>query len=291
MKVHVTGGSGFTGRFVIRDLIGRGHEVLALARSEIAAAKVSDLGATPVRGDLDDPGSLLEAFEAGGADHLVNVASLGFGHADSIIAAAEKVGLSRAVFVSTTALFTKIDASSKLVRGAAEESIRNSALAWTIVRPTMIYGRQGDRNVERLLRVIARTPAMPVPGGGHQLQQPVHVEDLSATIATAAERDVAIGHAIDVPGPEPISFRDLLLIAASAVGRRPALVSVPIRPTVALLRLYERLVTSPRLKAEQVERLGEDKAFDTALARAILDHEPRAFADGVRAEAEELGLR
>jgi uncharacterized protein YbjT (DUF2867 family) len=291
VKVHVTGGSGFTGAFVVRQLVDRGHQVFALARSERAAGKVSELGATPVEGDLDAPATLAEAFAAGGAEHLVNVASLGFGHADGIVGAAEAAGLDRAVFVSTTALFTKLNVPSKRVRGAAEDRIRCSSLRWTIIRPTMIYGTPRDRNIARLLQVLAKVPVVPVPGGGHRLQQPVHVEDLATAIVAALEREAAVGKAIDVPGPEPLSFRELLLTAGTAVGRRPKLVPVPFRLTMEGLRLYERVSSSPRLKAEQLERLGEDKAFDPGPAREILGYEPRPFSDGVRAEAVLLGLR
>ena len=48
-----------------------------------------------------------------GTDALVNIASLGFGHADSIIRAAQEAGIRRAVFVSTTAIFTQLNAKSK----------------------------------------------------------------------------------------------------------------------------------------------------------------------------------
>lgn len=291
MKVHVTGGSGFTGSFVVRKLVGRGHEVYALARSDEAAGKLRSLGATPVEGDLDKPGSLPAAFAEGAATHLVNVASLGFGHADAIVSSAEQVGLQRAVFVSTTALFTNLPAPSKRVRAAAEDRIRRSSLDWTIVRPTMIYGTPDDRNIARLLRVLRKTPVMPVPGGGKRLQQPVHVEDLAEAIVECTHVDAAIGQEIDLPGPEPMAFRELLMEAGDAIGRRPRLLPVPLRPTVGVLRLYERVSSSPRIKAEQIERLAEDKAFDPEPARKLLGYKPRSFTEGIRDEAAMLGLR
>jgi dihydroflavonol-4-reductase len=55
----VTGGSGFLGRAMLHRLVGDGREVRALARSDTAAEVVRGLGATAVRGDLDDPGALL----------------------------------------------------------------------------------------------------------------------------------------------------------------------------------------------------------------------------------------
>lgn len=294
MRLLVTGGSGFLGRRFLVHALAAGHDVVALARSDAAGTAVAAAGAVPVRGDLDDPASTNAAFAAfaeateTGADALVNIASLGFGHADTIVAAAEAAGLRRAVFVSTTAVTTALPAPSKRVRLAAEASVRGSGLDWTILRPTMIYGGPDDRNIARLLQVLRRSPVLPVPGGGHRLQQPVHVEDLAAALLAALSSDAAVGSTYDVAGPEAITFRDLLQTAAGAAGRRVRLVPVPMRPTIGALRVYERVASRPRIKAEQLERLAEDKAFDITPAVRDLAYAPRSFADGVRGEAAAL---
>lgn len=288
MKVLVTGGSGFLGGYAIPELLNRGHQVVALARSSTAADRVRELGAQPLPGDLDDPASIDDAFLSAGADALVNLASLGFGHAEAVVAAAEQAGLVRALFVSTTAIFTSLDASSKAVRLAAETTIRDSALDWTIVRPTMIYGTPGDRNIVRLLALLRRTPLVPVPGGGRRMQQPIHVADLATSIATAIERPATIGHAYDLAGPEPVSFAELISQAGTAVGRRPVLVPLPLPLTIGAVRLYERLARHPRIRAEQLERLAEDKVFDIAAAKQDLDFQPRSLQDGLRSEAAML---
>jgi uncharacterized protein YbjT (DUF2867 family) len=287
VKLLVTGGSGFTGLHFLHQAVAAGHEVLALARSTSAAESVRVAGASPVGGDLDDPASLDAAF-SGGADCLVNIASLGFGHAGTIVSAAEEAGIKRAVFVSTTAVTTKLPAPSRRVRLGAEATIQGSALDWTVLRPTMIYGGPGDRNLWRLLQLLRRTPVMPLPGGGGKLQQPVHVQDLAAALLAAAQRPEVNGKTYDVAGPEPLSFRDLVLEAAAALGRRPRLVPVPLQPAIMALRQYERLTARPRIKAEQLERLSEDKAFSIEPAREDLGYSPRSFRDGIRAEAAAL---
>jgi uncharacterized protein YbjT (DUF2867 family) len=296
MRLLVTGGSGFLGGYVLAAAARRGHSCVALARSPAAARTVAAGDATPLIGDLDDGAALAEVFARAGCDALVNLASLGFGHAPDIVRAAVRARLDRSVFVSTTAVTTTLPASSKAVRLAAEEEIRRSGLSWTILRPTMIYGAAGDRNLSRLLALLARfRPApvplvVPVPGGGLQLQQPVHVADLAEAVLAAVERTGAAGHRYDVAGPEPLTFAELLRGSAAAVGCRIRLVPVPMAPVVALTRGYERISRRPRIRVEQWQRLAEDKAFGIEAAARDLDYAARSFIEGIRAEAAALGL-
>ena len=166
--------------------------------------------------------SLPELLASARCEALVNLASLGFGHAPAIVSAAQAAGLDRAVFVSTTAVTTALPARSKAVRLAAEQAIRSSGLKWAILRPTMIYGAPGDRNMSRLLVLLARARrasalrglqmplVLPTPGGGRRLQQPVHVADVASAVLAAAVRPETAGRSYDVAGPDPLTFADLL---------------------------------------------------------------------------------
>jgi len=278
MRLLVTGGSGFLGGYVLREAARRGHETVALARSAAAARAVADRGAQPVTGDLDAADNLAEIFAAARCAALVNLASLGFGHGPAIVAATQQAGIRRAIFVSSTAVTTSLAAPSKRVRLAAEQRIGESGLDWTILRPTMIYGAQGDRNLSRLLALLSRARMLPVPGGRH-LQQPVHVADVAGAVLAAAERAGAAGSCYDVAGPEPLTFAELLRISARAVASRTRFIPVPVMPLVAAARGYERLSRRPKIRAEQLLRLAED-----------MDYAPRPFAAGIRAEAEAMGL-
>jgi len=298
----VTGGSGFLGGYVLAEAARRGHSCVALARSPAAMRTVAARGATPLAGDLGDGAALAAILASAGCDALVNLASLGFGHAPGIVRAAAGARLDRAVFVSTTAVTTTLPAPSRAVRLAAEDEIRRSGLSWTILRPTMIYGADGDRNLSRLLTLIARLRqavsrsgvpvplVLPVPGGGGQLQQPVHVADLAGAVLTAVERPAAAGRCYDVAGPEPLTFAELLRASAGAVDARIRLAPVPLAPVIALTRGYQRISRRPRIRVEQWQRLAEDKAFGIEAAVRDLDYAPRSFAAGIRAEAAALGL-
>ena len=290
MKLLVIGGSGFLGSYVLAEAARRGYPVRALARGPGAAATVRAHGAEPLAGDLDGASELAALFSQAECEALVCLASLGFGHGPAIVRAAEQAGLHRAVFVSTTAVTTSLDPPTKQVRLTAEAAIARSVLDWTILRPTMIYGASGDRNLSRLLAVLARARVIPVPGGGRRLHQPVHVADVAAAVLAATERPEAVGGTYDVAGPAPLPFARLLRTCANTVGSAARFVPVPLAPAIAAASLHELLSPHPRIKAEQVRRLGEDKAFEIGPAASDLSFAPRPFADGIRAEARELGL-
>lgn len=285
MRLLVTGGSGFLGRRVVAQAVTRGHQVTGIARSATAENSLRELGADVVRGNLDDRWSVEKIFQTVAADALLSIASLGFGHADTVVTAAERFGPRRAVFVSTTGIYTTLDPPTKRTRLAAEETIQSSTLAWTIIRPTMIYGGPDDRNMARMLRALRHCPVLPLPGGGRHLQQPVHVEDLAAVLLRAVDTDIAIGRSYNVAGPRPLMFREIVAQSGAAVGRRVFCVSVPVGPVVALVGAHERRAARPQLKAEQIARLVESKAFAIDDAVRDLDFSPRSFADGIRAEA------
>jgi nucleoside-diphosphate-sugar epimerase len=102
MNVFITGGSGYIGSHVVRELVARGDEVHALARSDESAAKVQELGATPVRGDLFDADVLrAAAAEADAAIHVGTTGDERSADADRAAAAPIQEGLGDGRYVHT----------------------------------------------------------------------------------------------------------------------------------------------------------------------------------------------
>jgi uncharacterized protein YbjT (DUF2867 family) len=285
--IAITGATGFTGRHVVAEVRRQYPDaaVRCLVRSADAAAALERAGALPVTGDLHDGASLDRLFD--GADTLLNVASLGFPWVDSLFASiARAPSLRRGVFVSTTAILTSLPVKSKPLREHGERLVRESALAWTILRPTMIYGTPDDRNIIRLIRLVDRVPMLPMLAP-EALQQPVHVEDVARAVVDVLRFPVTIGRAYNIAGGSPLTLRALFEQTATALGRRRVFVPLPVGPLRAAVRLYGGLTSSPRLKVEQIDRLGEHKAFPYDDAARDFGYSPRPFAEGV---VREVGL-
>jgi uncharacterized protein YbjT (DUF2867 family) len=282
MKIFVTGGTGFTGSRVVPLLLKNGFEVRCLYRASSDRSPLAGLDIDWALGDVSDPQSLTSAMQ--GTDALVNIASLGFGHVDSIIRAAKDAGIQRAVFISTTAIFTQLNAPSRKVRVAAELAIETSGLKYTILRPTMIYGSPRDRNMWRLIKFMRVSPIVPIFGDGKYLQQPIFVDDVAAAVVGCLKSDITIGRGYNIAGAHPLTYNEVIDTIAKAMNKRVWKIHVPSKPVVSLLKLFEKIRIPFPIKAEQVLRLNENKDFSCAEAQRDFGFSPLSFEEGVKFE-------
>ena len=288
MKVFVTGGTGFTGSRVIPLLLQKGYEVRCLYREK---SDRSHLTLPEIEWTLGDVSSLYALSSSmQGTDALVNIASLGFGRADSIISAAKNAGIKRAVFISTTAIFTQLNAHSKIVRVAAETAIQNSGLQYTILRPTMIYGSDRDRNMCRLIRFIRYSPLVPVFGDGNYLQQPTYVDDVSQAILDCLASEKTIGKSYNIAGAHPLTYNQIIDTITNAMSKRTMKIHFPSAPIVGMLKFLERIQLPFPIKAEQVLRLNENKDFSYTQAEKDFNFHPRSFAEGIALEIKQMRM-
>lgn len=284
--ILVTGATGFTGSFVVKRLKQEKFEMACFVRPSSDTTQLKSMGVELRIGDLDDYESFLRALE--GIDVLVNIASLGFGHAPAIVKACEEAGVKRAVFISTTALFTSLNAKSKSIRMAAEQTIMSSDLDYTILRPTMIYGTERDRNMSRLIRFINRSPIVPVLGSGKYLQQPVYVEDVAEAVLKALVTPRAVRQAYNIAGAAPLNYDDVIHEICAALEKERVIVHIPLRISLMVVTLLAWIPGVPKIKTEQVLRLNEDKAFSIEKARQELGYNPMTFQEGIRREIARL---
>ncbi|HJS20164.1 MAG TPA: NAD(P)H-binding protein [Anaerolineales bacterium] len=286
MRLFVTGGTGFTGSRVVPLLLKNGYQVRCLYRPTSDRSVLAGLEMEWAEGDVSHAKAFSAAMQ--GTDALVNIASLGFGHADSIVRAAKDAGIQRAIFIGTTAIFTQLNAGSKKVRLEAERFIEKSGLKYTILRPTMIYGGPGDRNMWRLIRFMRTSPFVPVFGDGNYLQQPIHVDDVAQAILGCLKFERTLCKSYNIAGQHPMTYNQIIDAIAHQMNKRIWKIHVPSRPVVSLLSFLERLGIPFPIKAEQVLRLNENKNFSYAEAVQDFGFSPRSFEEGIRIELKSL---
>ena len=284
MKVVLTGATGLLGGALLDLLLGEGSDVRCLVREGSPnISRLDPVYTEIVTGDAGNVGDLLRALS--GMEAMVHVA--GIEHTPWVLKAAREAGVERLVMVSSTSVHSAYEFRSGQKRHM-ERLIYESGLAYTIVRPTMIYGSELDKNMHRLLRFLDRSPVFPMFGPGDNLWQPVYHEDCAQGVLEALERPVAIGEAYDLPGAEPLPYLELVRTAAGALGKKPRIVRLPLDPAHRFLVVAERLRIPLPVRAEQVFRLKEDKAYPHEKARRQLGYAPRSFSEGIKVEVERL---
>lgn len=288
MKILVTGATGFTGSYVLPLLLQKEWNVACFVR------ETSDISSLPLDqvtlkyGDLADKESITRALE--GMDTLVNVASLGFGLASNIIGAAKDAGVKRAVFFSTTSIFTTLNPGSKAIRLEAERLIQESGIPYTIIRPTMIYGSSRDRNLCKFIKFINRFPFFPVFGTGEFKLQPVYVADLGQAVVSILSTDKSVGNAYNLSGGTEITHNEMIQIIAKSLGKRIYLFRLPPGPFILFLSLLEKASLRFPITSEQIQRFNEHKVFSHQDAEEDFGYTPRSFASGLELELREMGL-
>jgi nucleoside-diphosphate-sugar epimerase len=288
MRLFVTGATGFTGSRLVPLLLQNGFQVRCLYRptsdrSVLAVPVASVQGDIDwVQGDVSDTDALSAAMQ--GAHALINVVSLGFGHANSIILAAQNAGVNRSIFISTTAIFTQLDAKSKSIRMDAERAVEHSGLNYTILRPTMIYGSARDRNMWRLIQFMRYSPIVPTFGDGESFQQPIYVDDVAQAILGCLRSEKTICKSYNIAGKYPLTYNAVIDTIAVQMKKRIWKLHIPYAPVVAAMKFFERLHLPFPIKTEQVLRLNESKNFDYTAAANDFGFNPLSFEDGIKME-------
>ena len=121
-------------------------------------------------------------------------------------------------------------------------------------------------------------------GNGRSLQQPVYVKDVAWAVVQSLESPATIQRQFNISGAEPLTYNEVVRVTSQALGRRIQRLHIPAHLMVGLLDVTERLGVTLPIKAEQIRRLNEDKAFSHAEARETFGYAPIAFQEGILQE-------
>jgi NADH dehydrogenase len=278
MHVLVTGGTGFVGRHLCRELDDRGHDVTALARSPDGADLPPDVATS--RGDVTDPESLEPAMAGMDAVvHLVAVSPLykpaGGDHRHEavtaegtrkVVQAAEAADVDRLVYQSALGADPTSRWAYARAKGRAEEAVRAASLDWVIVRPSIIFGAGGE--FIDFVSLVTTPFVTGLPGGGRTMSfQPIWIEEFVPILADCTDADGHAGETYEIGGREQLTLADVTRAIYRARGQSVTIVPIPIPLAKIGLSLADPLPFIPmgreQAKAFRYANVTEDNALDT----------------------------
>lgn len=257
-------------------MLDQGHSITPVVRNPKRWAATGIVG-TPACADLMDAAALRLALRQ--ATHVASCAHAR--HAPAILDAAPPDACF--VFLGSTRKFTRWPDTHGNGVLDGEHALLASGRQGVMLHPTMIYGAQGEDNVQRLARLLRRLPVVPLPGGGRALVQPIHQDDVTRSIIAALGQTWSKAESLVIAGPAPVSYADFVRAVAEASGQgRVRIVSVPafvLRMAAAMTRA---LPIGPAIGSDEIRRLLEDKAFDVTEMRHRLGVSPIELREGLR---------
>lgn len=232
-RIVITGAFSYTGKYATRLLLERGYKVRTLTshpqRKSDFAGQVEIL---PY--DFANSQKLQEFLR--GASCLINTYWIRFPHRHvtfdlavkntlALLQAAENAGVERIVHVSIAN--PSLDSPLAYYRGKAqlEQAIVRSGLAYSILRPTVIFGPE-DILINNIAWFVRHLPVFGIPGDGRYRVRPIHVGDMASLIVNSVEQQQ--NEILDAVGPETFTFEELIHLIAAQFGQRIRIIHPPI---------------------------------------------------------------
>ena len=279
----ITGATGFVGRAIVQQARADGYQVRAIVRNPPAVP----LDAKLFTGDVLDQKMLTTAFA--GVDAVIHLVGIIRESGDqtfdrmhrqatgNVIAAVKSVGVKR--FVHMSALGVRPNAQSRYhqTKWAAEEVVRQSGLAWTIFRPSLIYG-PGNQSISTLEKIVRLAPVIPVLGDGRSKIQPVSVAIVAKCFIAAVNHPSAMEKTYDLCGPVAFTWNELYDKLLASQNRHKPKFHIPLPAARMLATLAEWFLPAPPVTRDQLLMIQEDNTGDPGPAIRDFNLQPEVFA-------------
>lgn len=238
--ILLTGGTGFVGRSLIRQLVDSGHEVRILLRPspksprlptgvpvEVAVASSNDVRG--LRAAMRGVEAIYHLAGAEGEGGRADLQAVDIEGTRSLTTAAADARVGRIFFISHLGADRAAGFPVLKAKGIAEEYIRRSGVPYTILRASILFGPE-DEFTNGLAMLLAAAPGfLPLPSKGETLVQPLWVEDLATCLVWSLDNPATINKTYNVGGSEYLSLRQVVKTVMEVTGQRRWMVNWPMQ--------------------------------------------------------------
>lgn len=283
-RICVTGAFGFSGKYIAKEFISRGYEVITLTnRRPSDQANLPPIQVYPL--DFSNLQTIKTCLQGG--DIFINTYWVRFAYKKvtfeqavknsyALIDAAREAGVKRFIHIS----ITNADVHSPLPyfrgKGLVEEYLQNSGMSFAILRPALIFGDE-DILINNIAYLLRRFPLFAMPGNGTYKLQPVFVKDLAEICyQEATQRRNAT---IDVIGPETYTYAELIRLLCTTLGKHRWIIPLPPRMVYLLAHALGLYLGDNLLTWEEIQGLTSNLLYThssptarTSLSQWVQEH-------------------
>jgi nucleoside-diphosphate-sugar epimerase len=278
--VTILGARSQIGHFLIPRLVHEGYRVIATSRNPVRSIdllsvrwRVMDITDQQVRNWPEELGTVISLAPVWLLPDAV----------EKLVAR----GMTRLIAFSSTSRYSKrksgVVAEARLAERLAEGEEQLSArctayqVAWTLFRPTMVYGCAMDSNVFSIAGFIRKFGCFLMSGKGSGCRQPVHADDLAAACCSVLNKGNTFDKAYNLSGGETISYRTMVTLIFRLLGRKPRIYTINRRLLNGVVRLVAVLPGFRHVNSAVLDRMEQDLCFDHSDAASDFSYAPRGF--------------
>ena len=273
--VTIFGGSGFLGRYIVRQLASKGHFIRVIARSPNDALFLRVYGKVGqiqlLSGDIKEEKKLQDYIK--NSDCVINCVATFFEtgsqsfknlHVDAarnLAKASKNEGIKQFIHISSLGASTKSSSRRLKSKGAGEEAVLEYFPKANIIRPSLIFGSE-DAFFNRFAKLSSFSPFIPVVGSGTKFQ-PVYVDDVAKAVTFLVESKQQKRY-LELGGDEIYTFKELMNMLLTEIKRKRLILKIPFLPArvIAATNDFFRLISGGLLPAfltlAQVKSLESD---------------------------------
>jgi len=296
-RICIIGGSGFVGRAIVRQAIQTGFQVTVACRHPERARDLSVAGVRLMQADLIDGRGLDAAIE--GSDCVINLVGLLYERGrysfdavhvhgvEHVLAACKRHDIPQYLHMSALGAGVIPASSYARTKGDAEGRVRQSSIAWTLIRPSIIYGA-GDSFFSKFKSMSALLPVFPVLAAEARFQ-PVWVEDVARVFVQCIGNRHVSEQTYELGGPKVYSFIELMQMLMLVLQRQRLLLPMPNMAAKVLAAVSKMLpvplITTDQLTLLQHDNTLGDKAFPSEFGEpTLLEEVLPTYITGLQAD-------
>jgi NADH dehydrogenase len=292
MTILITGAAGEIGSRMVRRFHEQGHTVRALVLpGDPLAGRLGDAAQIHV-GDVTKPETLSGAFagvevvyhlaavllcEKADAFQVVNVEGT-----RNVANAAEATGVRHLIHISSASVvYPRTTHYSRSKRQAENIITACQKVRWTLVRPTLVYDRDGGLEFKLYADFVRRYPVVPLVAGGRARKSPVHVDDLLSGLLAMAGNPITFGKTYNLSGGETVTLRELAELMLKQQGLHKPMLTIPTSLCRVATRVWGMLNRRPLLMEHTLAGLTQDADLDHSAASRDLGYQPTGVRTGI----------
>ncbi|HQT82296.1 MAG: hypothetical protein B7Z60_03735 [Ferrovum sp. 37-45-19] len=269
--VILIGGSGFVGRHLTDILLRNNYQVVIVSRHHEATHHAKEASwFLNSNYNLDE---LTQLFSASGpSSFVINLVGQlhdkrgepfgpGFNEAHvelptRLVAAMKSSSLTRLIHVSSIGAGPNAPSMYQRSKGVGEKVIKESLLNWTIVRPSVIFGRD-DQFIQLFASLCRVFPVIPLASSTSRFQ-PVYVGDVALAISQALQLESTCYQVIELAGPSVYSLKELVEVAGRTINKKPLVIPLPHTLGYLQALVFEHLPGKTLMSRDNLASMSED---------------------------------